>query len=682
MILKSVIFLISVLSLQVDSSTTRRPFDVQEWLKNQTSNDTWKAINVEEFPGEECYRPCSVGQSRVCYWKFVMEHYQAMGVACGRCAEGVMEDCFNLHCLPADGVERGVMSINRKIPGPFLHVCKDDLVVVDVANHMAGTAAAIHWHGFHMRDTPFMDGVPFLTQCPIDYATTFRYSFWASEPGTQFYHSHSGHHKVNGHYGAFVVRNETSPHQNLYDFDLKEHTVIVSDWMHDDADMFMPGLPTRRPGIVPKNVLINGKGVYVDEKRPEQYVNSPIEVYKVKQGSRYRFRFINSGSHVCPVQIQIQGHNLSVISTDSFDVHPENVNTLISTSGERYDFVVNADQAPGNYCVRVKLLGVCNHEQFAVLSYVDADASYEVAVSEYEAYGSEGARCRAAEELPIGATLNHPNTTCHNPLTRNLCSTDLAALAADTELLKAPVDERFYLAFNNYAVSPHELFQENRYEHFMNNRGSNVLQAAINNISFVFPPISPLTQPDEITEDMFCEDGNWPKRCDGERFCHCTHLVKAKLGSVVELVIIDETRNIGPINHPFHLHGYAMHVMETDFVRNFPMTVDLYKKLDKSRMLPSQGRKRTLRGQNTASLQDTISLPSQGYTVLRFRADNPGLWALHCHFEYHFSVGMGLVLQVGEPSDFVKAPPNFPKCRNFVPDIDQSVIDYKNLLPQ
>lgn len=55
--------------------------DVQEWINSQTKNNkTWQAINLAQFAGDECYRPCSAGQSRVCYWKFVMEHYQAMGV--------------------------------------------------------------------------------------------------------------------------------------------------------------------------------------------------------------------------------------------------------------------------------------------------------------------------------------------------------------------------------------------------------------------------------------------------------------------------------------------------------------------------------------------------------------------------------------------------------------------------
>lgn len=121
----------------------------------------------------------------------------------------------------------------------------------------------------------------------------------------------------------------------------------------------------------------------------------------------------------------------------------------------------------GNYCIRVRLLGVCNHEQFAVLSYVDETASYEVRVGEYEGYGSVAAQCRAGVEIPIVATLNHPNTTCNNRLDNNMCSSDLAALKADPSIIDAEADERFYLAFNNYAVRPVDLFQQDRYEHFM-----------------------------------------------------------------------------------------------------------------------------------------------------------------------------------------------------------------------
>lgn len=156
------------------------------------------------------------------------------------------------------------MSINRKIPGPAIQVCKNDLIVVDIANHMGGTSTAIHWHGFHQRATPHMDGVPFITQCPIDYGTKFRYAFRATQPGTQFYHAHAGHHKVNGLFGALIVRRDLDFDGNRehFDYDLAEHVMLVSDWMHSMAEMVMPGLPSHL--IQPDNVLINGRGQFYD----------------------------------------------------------------------------------------------------------------------------------------------------------------------------------------------------------------------------------------------------------------------------------------------------------------------------------------------------------------------------------------------------------------------------------
>lgn len=154
--------------------------------------------------------------------------------ACGTCglANGNFSDCYKPKCLTADGVERGVMSINRRITGPPIHVCQGDLIVVDVTNSMGGTGAALHWHGIHQRKSPHFDGVPFVTQCPIEFSTTFRYAFLASEVGTQFYHGHSGHHKANGQYGALIVRENPwlDPNFDLYDHDLKEHVLVISDW--------------------------------------------------------------------------------------------------------------------------------------------------------------------------------------------------------------------------------------------------------------------------------------------------------------------------------------------------------------------------------------------------------------------------------------------------------------------
>lgn len=156
------------------------------------------------------------------------------------------------------------MSINRRIPGPALEVCLNDIIVVDVHNLMEGTDISIHWHGVRHLKTPYMDGVPYVTQCPIEYGTIFRYAFKASDVGSHFYHSHSGHQKANGNYGALVIRQPPSddPNSYLYDYDLPEHVLLASDWIHDYAEMFVPGLQSRT--ITIEAMLINGKGRFYD----------------------------------------------------------------------------------------------------------------------------------------------------------------------------------------------------------------------------------------------------------------------------------------------------------------------------------------------------------------------------------------------------------------------------------
>lgn len=75
----------------------------------------------------------------------------------------------------ADGVERGILTVNRMIPGPSIQVCENDKVVIDVENHMEGMETTIHWHGIWQRGSQYYDGVPFVTQCPIQQGNTFRW---------------------------------------------------------------------------------------------------------------------------------------------------------------------------------------------------------------------------------------------------------------------------------------------------------------------------------------------------------------------------------------------------------------------------------------------------------------------------------------------------------------------------
>lgn len=175
------------------------------------------------------------GESSVTLHVYLVIKIKYVRRSCGECSQGNADNCLEEHCVIGDGIGRGYLSLNFNLPGPKIEVCKDDIIVVDLYNDADGLSTSIHWHGMRQLGTQFMDGVPYLSQCPIPFGENFRYSFYASDEGTHFYHSHAGHQKADGVYGALVVRgiDRANPNRALYDLDLPEHTMLMADWMHE-----------------------------------------------------------------------------------------------------------------------------------------------------------------------------------------------------------------------------------------------------------------------------------------------------------------------------------------------------------------------------------------------------------------------------------------------------------------
>lgn len=140
----------------------------------------------------------------------------------------------------------------------------------------------------------------------------------------------------------------------------------------------------------------------------------------------------------------------------------------------------------------------------------------------------------------------------------------------------------------------------------LNNAGS------INNISLVTPHFSLLSQPEEIDESIFCDVSNKNnKKCiENSELCTCIHRLKVKLGSIVELVLIDIDDSL---THPFHLHGHKFYVMDMGIFQE-TMTAETIFKQGVSRGLTSK----------SPPHKDSILVPNPGYVRVKFRADNPG----------------------------------------------------------
>ncbi|KAK7739172.1 hypothetical protein SLS53_005808 [Cytospora paraplurivora] len=101
----------------------------------------------------------------------------------------------------------------------------------------------------------------------------------------------------------------------------------------------------------------------------------------------------------------------------------------------------------------------------------------------------------------------------------------------------------------------------------------------------------------------------------------------APSGHVVDIVI----NNLDSAIHPFHLHGHQFQVLDRPAAGagSFSGSTGGFPARPASR--------------------DTVSVNGNSYAVLRFRADNPGVWLFHCHIEWH--VEMGLTATVVEAPD-------------------------------
>lgn len=161
------------------------------------------------------------------------------------------------------------------------------------------------------------------------------------------------------------------------------------------------------------------------------------------------------------------------------------------------------------------------------------------------------------------------------------------------------------------------------------------------------------------SDDEFCNTNTIDKVCkERTGYCECSHVLPVKLNSVVEVIIVDEGVTFDA-NHPFHLHGHNFRVVAMRRL-NASTSVERVKEFDKAGLLT--------RNLKNAPLKDTVTVPDGGYTVIRFKADNPGYWLFHCHIEFHVEVGMALVFKVGEHSEMPPVPREFPRCGSYMPD--------------
>ncbi|CAI9780947.1 unnamed protein product [Fraxinus pennsylvanica] len=506
-----------------------------------------------------------------------------------------------------DCYKKLAITINGRTPGPSIIAQKGDTIIVELKNSLLTENVAIHWHGIRQVGTPWFDGTEGVTQCPILPGNTFVYKFIVDRPGTYLYHAHYGMQREAGLYGSIRVSlpdGESEPF--WYDYD---RSIILTDWYHNSTYEQAAGLSSKSFVWVgePQSILIQGKGRFdcstpgiraglCNATNPEC---TPYALTVIPQKT-YRLR-IGSLTALSALSFEIEGHNMTVVEADGHYVEPFVVKNLFIYSGETYSVLVTANQDPSrNYWASAKIVSRPSNTTngLAIFNYYPNHPRRNPPTFPPLRPHWNDTEPRLAQSI---AMKSHKGYIHPPPQT-----SDRVIVMLNTQ---NRINGNVRWSVNNISYNlPHTPY----------------LIALKHNLTHAFDPSPPPDGYNFANYDIY----SVPKNVNATTR---TGIYRLKFNTTVD-IILQNANKMDPNNsetHPWHLHGHDFWVVgygkgkfdKTKDPKNYNLVNPIMK--------------------------NTVAVHPYGWTALRFLANNPGVWAFHCHIEFHFFMGMGVVFEEG-----------------------------------
>ena len=308
----------------------------------------------------------------------------------------------------------------------------------------------------------------------------------------------------------------------------------------------------------------------------------------VKPGTTYLLRLINTAAFVAQY-FYIEDHTFKIVEIDGVYTEPTEASTLYIAVAQRYSILLTTKNSTDqNY-------GIVTVADQVLLDTIPSDLRLNN--TNWLQYNASAAHNQADVTLDVVDTLP--------------AFDDFTLVPYDHTPLFG--DPTFTI---NLAVVMQELANGNPY-------------ALLNNITYTQPKVP----------SLYTVLSAGDLATNTEVYGSNTQPFVLNHNDVVEVIL----NNNDTGSHPFHLHGHNFQVIQRyptygdDFYANanYPSPVN-YNPENRS-AFPTYPARR-----------DVFVLPPQGYFVIRFVADNPGVWLFHCHIDWHLAQGLTSV--------FIEAP--------------------------
>ncbi|XP_054796625.1 laccase-5-like [Prosopis cineraria] len=523
------------------------------------------------------------------------------------------------------------ITVNGQFPGPTLEVNNGDTLVVKVTNK-ARYNVTIHWHGVRQMRTGWADGPEFVTQCPIRPGGSYTYRFTIQgQEGTLWWHAHSSWLRATV-YGALIIRpREREP----YPFPKPKHEtpILLGEWWDiNPIDVLREAARTGAAPNVSDAYTINGQPGDLYKCSSQETTVVPID-----SGETHLLRVINAALNQ-PLFFTIANHKLTVVGADASYVKPFTTNVLMLGPGQTTDVLITGDQPSSRYYMAARAY---QSAQNAAFDNTTTTAILQYKPAKHLSKGASGVK----PVMPPLPAYNDTNTV--TAFSRKFRSPRKAEVPTE-------IDESLFFTVGLGLNKCPPNFRKRRCQGPNGTR----FTASMNNVSFALPRNISILQAHQLgVPGVFTTDfpASPPVKFDYTgnvsrslwQPVPGTKVYKLKYGSRVQ-VVLQDTNIVTPENHPIHLHGYDFYIVAEGFGNFNPK-----KDTAKFNLVDPP-------------LRNTVAVPVNGWAAIRFVADNPGAWIMHCHLDVHINWGLAMVFLVengvGKLQSIEPPPADLPLC--------------------
>lgn len=510
------------------------------------------------------------------------------------------------------GKEKRAIAVNGQIPMPTLTFTEGDTAEIYVHNQL-NESTSLHWHGLFLPNKE--DGVPFLTQMPIEPGTTHKYTFPIIQHGTHWYHSHSGLQEQIGMYGSMILkkRNDDPTFRKGID-DLPTVPIILSEWtdykpenvhrmLHNASDWFAikkgttqsyaeaireGHFKTKLTNEWKRMLAMDVSDIYYDKFLINGINESQLSQFKA--GDRVRLQISNGGASSY-FWLTYAGGKMAVIANDGNDVDPVEVDRLIIGVSETYDVIVTIPAENTSY----EFLATAEDRTKSASIYIGSGIKQLVS--------------------PLPKLKYFEGMKMMNDMMK--MSGDMNDMGMNMSLQQMDMNTVMYPEISGESKPMKmdempEMDMENS-DHSKHGSGNSDI-VTLNYAMLKSPTNTTLPADAPVRELKFELTGNMNRyvwSMDNKVLAESDKIL-IKKGEIVRITMFNNSM----MRHPMHLHGH-------DF-----------------RVINGQG--------EYAPLKNVMDIMPMETNVIEFEANVEGDWFFHCHILYHMMAGMNRVFSYEE----------------------------------